>query len=128
MANTTLANTTWMDIGASMWNHVTLMRHVPQVSEPDMRKILAYVWELQYRGPQGKPEDGKGTFAQKGCSSCHGDRAIGKTVTPASLAAIGWGEGRRMHQRMLEQGISWPQLSAQDIADVVAYLNSPSQK
>lgn len=46
----------------------------------------------------------------------------------APMDAIGWGEGRRMHQRMLEQGISWPQLSAQDIADVVAYLNSPSQK
>ena len=43
-----LRNKTWMDIGAGMWNHAPGMRAVPAISEQDMRKILAYVWELQY--------------------------------------------------------------------------------
>ncbi len=125
---TFLKNTTWLDIGASMWNHVTLMRRLPEISEPEMRKVLAYVWELQYRGPQGNREDGRAVFGAKGCTNCHDGRAIGKTVTPASLAAIGWGEGRRMHQGIEDQGIAWPQLTPQEITDIVAYLNGSAAK
>lgn len=124
---TSLGNTTWMDIGAGMWNHIMLMRQVPVVSEPDMRAILAYVWELQYRGPQGNPAQGRATFAAKGCSACHDAGAPGKIVTPAGIAAIGWGEGRRMHRDMLTRG-AWPQLSAQDVADVTAYMNARAGK
>jgi mono/diheme cytochrome c family protein len=125
-----LRNTTWMDIGAGMWNHVQLMRGAPAgaVSEEDMRRILAYVWELQYRGPEGDASRGKQTFAGKNCASCHGDRGVGKTVTPASLAAIGWGEGRGMHQRMEQQGVAWPHLSPTEVADLAAYMSSVSRK
>lgn len=125
---TLLANTTWMDIGAGMWNHVTLMRRVPSVNEGDMRKILAYVWELQYRGSEGNQTRGQQAFYAKGCFSCHGNRAVPRTVTPAALAAIGWGSGRMMHESMQEQGIAWPQLSPQEVADVAAYMNSVSGK
>jgi len=119
-----LSNLTSMDIAAGMWNHVPLMHKLPALPEEDMRKILAYVWQLQYRGAAGDAARGWQTFSQKGCASCHGDRGAGSAVTPFSLAAIGWGEGRRMHQRMVKQGVPWPQLSPEDVADVVAYLNS----
>ncbi len=121
---TSLSNTTWMDIGAGMWNHVMLMRGVPVVNEQDMRGILAYVWELQYRGPQGDVEQGRLSFAAKGCSACHDAGSTGKAVTPATIAAIGWGEGRRMHQDIAIRGAEWPQLSAQDVADIAAFMNS----
>ena len=130
---TRLANQTWTDIGAGMWNHVTLMGRVPEISEPglsepglsepDMRKVLAYVWEVQYRGPEGNPDRGRQTFLAKGCASCHDRQAIGKPVTPASLASIGWGPGRRMHGQIQQAGQPWPHLSAEEVADLTAYLN-----
>ena len=124
---TSLRNTTWTDIAASMWNHVTQMRHVSAISEPDMRKILAYVWELQYRGPTGDPKSGEQIFARDGCTSCHDVRGT-VHVTPAFLAATGWGPGREMHQEMIKKGVAWPHLSAQDMADLAAFLNTPADR
>ena len=119
-----LANTTWADIGAGMWNHVQAMRRVPAVTEPEMRGILSHVWDLQYRGPAGDAKLGEQAFTANGCASCHGDRVFEKSVTPADIAAIGWGEGRRMHQRMVNEGAAWPHLSPNDVADIVAYISS----
>lgn len=124
---TSLGNKSWMDIGAGMWNHVMLMRRVPEVGEQDMRSILSYVWDLQYRGPEGDASQGRLTFAAKGCAECHDAGAAGKPVTPATIAAIGWGQGGRMHRDMLMRG-AWPQLSAQDVADLAAYMTARQGK
>jgi hypothetical protein len=48
-----LARETWMDIGAGIWNRSQKMRTVRMVASDDMRKILAYVWQLQFDGPPG---------------------------------------------------------------------------
>jgi len=129
---TRLSNKTWMEIGAGMWNHVPLMQAVPTVSERDMRKILAYVWDLQYLGAEGKVARGSQTFVSKGCISCHRHPATeaplrprsNKTFTPFSMVALGWSAGREMHRQMLDKGVAWPHLSAEDVSDLVAYMNS----
>lgn len=128
---TRLANKTFLDIGAGVWNHVTAMGPFPTMSEPDMRKILAYVWDLQVQGPAGNVTRGQLAFAAKGCVACHSNqetRAIvrprrGKTFTAFSMASIAWGRNRAMHQEMLKQGQSWPNLKPEDVSDLVAYLN-----
>jgi len=133
---TRLDNKTFLDIGAGVWNHVPLMGPFPAVSEADMRKILAYVWELQYRGEEGNVTLGQLAFAVKGCSMCHSDPAThaavsprpGKVFTPFSMAAIAWGPTRWMHQQMREKGVDWPALSPQNISDLTAYLNYLSRK
>jgi mono/diheme cytochrome c family protein len=137
---TRLANKTFLDIGAGVWNHVPLMGAgagvFPTLSEPDMRKILAYVWDLQYRGPAGNVTLGELAFASKGCANCHADvqtRAIvnpssGQVFTPFSMAAIAWGPNRQMHREMGNQNVAWPTLSPVDISDLVAYLNSVPRK
>jgi cytochrome c2 len=130
-----LRNTTWMDIAAGMWNHVPRMPALPFVSSEDMRKILAYTWELQYMGEPGSPTRGENAFERKRCAACHSDAATkahvsprpGKTFTPFSIAALGWGPGRQMHQQMLERGVSWPRLSPTDVADLAAYLTALSK-
>lgn len=126
-----LTGKTWMDIGAGMWNHVPLMKPLANVRENDMRKILAYVWELQYSGPDGIVARGRGTFEEKGCLSCHrtpGGRAAmspvpGKALTAFSMVALGWPAGPKMYQEMKAKGIAWPRMTAEEIADVTAYLN-----
>lgn len=126
-------NRTLMDIGAAMWNHVPLVESVPVLSPEDFEAIVAYVWELQYRGPAGDVRRGETVFEEKGCLSCHrvpsGVREPlsprpGKTFTPLSMVALGWGSGREMHRQMQEKGVLWPRLSPQDMSDLVAYLNT----
>jgi mono/diheme cytochrome c family protein len=128
-----LQNKTWMDIGAGLWNHVPLLQSVPVISEADMRGILAYVWELQYRGPEGRVTRGERLFEDKGCISCHRSPSpkasamsprAGKTFTPFSMVALGWGSGREMHRQMQEKGVRWPHLSPEDVSNLVAYMNT----
>jgi mono/diheme cytochrome c family protein len=121
---TRLRNKTWADIGAAMWNHAPAMLAVPAVLADDMRKIMAYVWELQYQGPEGSADRGHKVFNEKRCIVCHkGSPAPGKIFTASSMVALGWGPGRQMHQKMIAQGIAWPYLSPADMANLVAYLN-----
>jgi mono/diheme cytochrome c family protein len=125
-------NKTLMDVGAATWNHVPLMESMPVVSHDDFRKIVTYVWELQYRGPGGVASRGERVFASKGCSSCHRSPANqtplnprpGKTFTPFSMVALSWGSGREMHRQMQEKGVRWPRLSPDDVSNLVAYLNT----
>jgi mono/diheme cytochrome c family protein len=130
---TVLQNKTWMDIGAGLWNHVPLLQSVPVVSEADMRGILSYVWNQQYQGPKGSVSHGERVFTDKGCISCHRSPSsthtamsprAGKTFTPFSMVALGWGSSREMHREMETKGVRWPHLSAEDVSDLVAYMNT----
>ncbi len=119
-----LRNKTWMDIGASMWNHAQQMPAI-RTMPGDMRKILAYVWQLQYEGPPGDAVLGERAFSQKGCAECHRDlRARGAPVTAFTFVSAAWGPARRAHERILERGSGWPALSPADVSNFVAYLSS----
>jgi mono/diheme cytochrome c family protein len=120
-----LRNKTWMDIGAGIWNHPQKMPTVRMVSPDDMRKLLAYVWQLQYDGPPGSRVLGQKAFVDKGRIECH--RAgvnKGKPVTAFSIVSAAWGPARTAHRRMLEKGAPWTTLSPAEVANLVAYLNS----
>ncbi len=127
-----VGNATWMSLGAALWNHGSVAVNAQAIPEADMRRILAYAWQLQYMGPEGNVRRGETVFADKGCISCHrtpdGRTPLrpksGKTFTPFSMAALGWSNGRRMHQEMIQKGVAWPKLSAEDVSNIVAYLNT----
>ena len=120
-----LRNKTWMDIGADIWNHSQKMLRVRMAGPDDMRKLLAYVWQLQYDGPPGNRTVGQKTFIDKGCVECHqGPINKGKPVTSFSIVAAAWGPTRAAHHRMLEKGVPWPNLSPADVSNLVAYMNS----
>lgn len=119
-----LRNKTRMDIGADIWNHSQKMPTVRLVSPDDMRKLLAYVWQLQYDGPPGSSAMGQKAFAEKGCSRCHQGPFKAGRITAFSIVAAAWGPTRVAHHRMIAEGTAWPNLSPADIANLVAYLNS----
>jgi mono/diheme cytochrome c family protein len=120
-----LRNKTWMDIGAGIWNHSQKMPTIRMADPDDMRKILAYVWQLQYDGPPGNRALGQKAFVEKGCTECHRNPAMGgKRITAFSIVAAAWGPTRRAHQEMLDQRGLWPSLSPADVSNLVAYLNS----
>jgi mono/diheme cytochrome c family protein len=128
-----LRNKTWMDIGSGMWNHAPAMLAVPTVPSADLRKILSYVWQLQYEGLPGDVEQGHQIFNTKRCVACHKDSAgtpksprPGRSFTGFSMVALGWGQARQMHNQMQAKEIAWPLLSPRDMNNLVAYLNSIS--
>jgi mono/diheme cytochrome c family protein len=131
---TRLRNKTWMYIAAGMWNHAPDMRGVTAVPPEDMRKILAYVWDLQYQGPAGNSEQGRRTFNNKRCLACHRDETTGQPKSPRSgqsltafsIAGASWGKSREMHQRMESLGSHWPTLAPQEVNNLIAFLNSIS--
>ena len=120
-----LRKQTWADIGAGLWNHAPAMLAVPVVPREDMKKIMAYVWELQFEGPRGSAERGHMAFNEKHCIVCHqGSPKPGKVFTASSMIALSWGPGRLMHLKMVAQGVAWPNISPDDMANLVAYLNT----
>jgi len=129
---TRLRNKTWMDIGAGLWNHGALPQSLPALSAAEIREVIAYVWELQYLGPEGNVPRGQSDFENKGCVSCHRNPANGepesphrgKTFTALSMVALGWGPARDMHQQMQNKGTPWPHLSPDEVSDLVAYMNT----
>ena len=127
----TVADQTFMDLGAGMWNHAPLM-NIRAIPETEMRGILAWVWQLQYTGPAGNQVHGEQVFNSAGCLSCHRSPAtkaamrpkVEGPVTPFSMVAIGWGEGRKMHASLAENGKAWPKLTPDDMNDLLAYINT----
>ena len=130
-------NKTLMDIGAALWNHLPQVKAITVISPEEMRQVVAYTWELQYRGPAGRVGRGEQVFEDKGCLSCHRSPVLGsianplaesprpgKIFTPFSMVALASAAGREMHRQMQEKPMPWPQLSPEDIADLVAYMNT----
>jgi mono/diheme cytochrome c family protein len=131
---TQLSNMTLLDVAAAMWNHIPKMKDAPRTSQEDMRKIVAYIWERQYLGPPGNPGRGARTFEAKRCVVCHNDPQSGAPKLPSgnvgyttsSMIHVLWTHGPQMLDKMKQKGLAWPHLSADDVSNVVAYLNSRS--
>ncbi len=79
------------------------------------------------------PLAGAQVFGAKGCVTCHSVNGLGGKVGPDlgripqrrsfyELAATMWNHLPRMGAEMRERGIERPQMTAQDVADLIAFL------
>ena len=130
---TRLRNQTITDIAADMWNHQPAMKNPPPVlSENEMRQVLAYIWAKQYFRGDGNAERGKKVFADQSCATCHNDPSSGApklgkgsdAYSEISMVSVLWDHGPRMLEAMNQRKVSWPRFNAQQMADLVAYLNT----
>ena len=128
-----LTDSTLTDLAAAMWNHSPQMQQPhPELSLPEIRQILGYIWARQFFHPAGDAERGRKTFESKKCAACHNDAASGapaltKAAGPFSatgMVAVLWKHGPNMLRRMKEKRITWPQLSQTEMVNLIAYLNS----
>jgi mono/diheme cytochrome c family protein len=89
--------------------------------------------------PYGSVEAGRGLFASRGCSRCHGAKAQGTSLGPAlggrgkyfnsvALAAAFWRHGPEMYRRTQTLGIPWPKLQENDLGDLFAFLNATPEE
>jgi mono/diheme cytochrome c family protein len=128
-----LRNQTLTDIAADMWNHQPSMKQPPpSFSQEEMRQIVAYTWARQYFLGNGNAERGHKVFAEKNCAACHNDPASGApklaqgkdAYSDITLVAALWEHGPRMLDLMNQKRLAWPRFTAQQMSDLIAYLNS----
>jgi mono/diheme cytochrome c family protein len=133
-------------ITAGLWNHAPLMwtameaaaAAIPQISEQDAADLFAYFYAARYFERMADAGRGKKVFEGKSCAGCHPLTGSGKgpaisrwqsTSDFFTLSAQMWNHAPQMKAAMAERKLIWPELSAQDMADIVMYIrNLPETK
>lgn len=127
-----LKGKTLTDIAADMWNHAPKMAQPPpNLAHDEMQQIVSYLWAQQIFQASGSPADGKKVFAAKSCATCHNDASSGApslaarqgTFSTISMISTLWRHGPAMLEQMKAKGIQWPQFTARQMSDLIAYLN-----
>jgi mono/diheme cytochrome c family protein len=73
-------------------------------------------------------------FAEKNCATCHSDPASGApplgkgkgkdAYSDITMLSVLWEHGPRMLESMNQRNLAWPRFTAQQMADLIGYLNS----
>lgn len=136
-------------VASALWNHGPAMiekmreRGVerPTFTGAELRDLIAFLAPrtVAAEGPvyvlPGRAEAGRQLFGQKHCVACHRAGGVGGTVgpdlvgrlvrrSPVEFAAAMWNKAPAMVAAQRAKGIAVPQLSAEEMADLVAYLYS----
>jgi mono/diheme cytochrome c family protein len=128
---TRLHNQTLTEIAVDMWNHQPKMKNPPPNLAPEeMRQIISYIWAKQYFTGSGNAERGKKVYTEKSCATCHESGAAPKLArgkdghSQITIVSALWGHGPRMLELMTEKKLAWPQFTAPQMSDLIAYLNT----
>jgi cytochrome c2 len=122
------------DLAASMWSHGRKGDPPsPEMRPEEMRRIVGYLWSIQYFEPKGDAKRGKAVFEKKLCASCHNQPESGApslaskagSVNSFSMVASLWAHGSGMLSRMKTKNIGWQQFTSGEMTDLIAFLNNP---
>jgi cytochrome c2 len=122
-------------LAVAMWNHRPIMEEwsnetglpIRSFEQGQMGQLLSYLFEEGFLEERGNAERGDIFYTDKGCAQCH-DNGIARPLprtsyTVTDVTAGMWRHGPEVRQAMGDQRMTWPYLSASDIADLVAWLN-----
>jgi cytochrome c551/c552 len=126
-----------------MWNHAPAMwsamqqQNVPQkpLGKQETADLFAYFYSVRFFDQPADAARGRRVFEQKRCADCHGvsatNRGGAKNVTewtslgnPIELAAAMWAHSANMKQAFAARNISWPDLTGQDVSDILIYVQN----
>jgi cytochrome c2 len=131
-------------IAGSMWNHAESMSAAmrarglgwPEFTTPELADLIAFLYFLPFADPPGDAARGAEVFASRSCAECHGggeaahegpDLATsGVAGTHADFVAAMWNHAPLMKESILGEGRPWPELSGDDLRDILAYLAAAS--
>jgi mono/diheme cytochrome c family protein len=136
-----------VEFAATIWNKAPAMAAamtshaitVPQLSPAEMADIVAYLYSVRYFGSGGSIPNGYTVATSKGCFTCHalrGERgkrasdlakARGLDSPPAVLAML-WSHAVVTPPSVGGQKAEWPLFTSQEMADLIAMLQSLGQK
>lgn len=129
-------------IAGTMWNHGDTMWETIQSEElewpmfegSEMADLIAYLYFFDYQGSPGNSEIGKEVFEEKSCHRCHatGDALalsrLKDLTSPTALVKTMWNHVPYMRELTVSKNISWPNLSADDLRHLYAYLTNKSKE
>ena len=134
-------------IAARMWDHAPVMwqtmtqQHIPapKVSVDQCADLFAFFYSVRYFEKPGEAERGKRVFQSKHCSECHSTEATGGSgpglpverweslADPVVLVERMWDHSDLMKGEMASRNVQWPQLTAQELDDMLVYLQNLPQ-
>jgi len=117
-----------------MWQAVDAAKiERPQITAQQAADVFAYLsGGSEPQNPVGVAARGQKVFEAKLCASCHEQVDTGAPnlasqagqFSAFSMIAALWQHGSGMLARMVVQNKQWQVLSAQEMADIIAYLNT----
>ncbi len=130
-------------LAATMWNHAPAMwgeirlRSVarPALDEQQAADLFAYFYSLRFFEQPGDAARGKTLFNARKCAECHGLNTAKTSDAeplirwtdpddPPALVETMWNHSTAMRAQMEQRKIRLPQLSGQDLADLLVYVRS----
>ncbi len=134
----------WM--ASIMWNHAPAMWSAmekqgiakPRLTEPQAADLFAYFHSIRAFERPGDAARGKQVFTSKQCAKCHGIESQiqgggppvaswQSLVAPIALAQQMWNHASKMQEAMLQRGIRYPRLTAQELTDLLVYIQNLPQ-
>ncbi len=127
-------------IAGTMWNHARAMAAEmrsrglgwPALTTEELADLIAFVYYLPFADAEGDRDRGARVFAARSCSECHepgegegaGPRLFGAREMDSSAAFVAamWNHAPVMRETIVEQGRPWPELSGQELRDLLALL------
>ncbi len=126
------------EFAAAMWNKAPLMVaqmkrrgiDVPQLGAGEMADVVAYLYSVQYFAELGDSERGRRLLSAKGCLACHSAAGAGAGTasdltqvsgidSPAEVVSALWNHATQMEGTGES---AWPTFTAQEMADVAAFM------
>jgi mono/diheme cytochrome c family protein len=130
-------------LAATIWNHAPAMWGAMRdrnISAADLKEqgaadLFAYFYSARFFEKPGDAGRGKSLFSASHCSVCHGlteGRVPGaKPVSewaslgqPMALVNAMWNHAATMRQEFAKRKLSWPDLTSQDLTDMLVYLRN----
>ena len=143
LSRATTAPSDLIEVAAAMWNHAPTMwrdmeargQRVSELTPRDAGDLLSFLFVAGYLEEHGDPQRGRLALVEMGCRNCHttGGEELklgpnlalwSSNVNPIVWAQRFWNHAPRMQQAMEAQGIAWPELTGQQVADMLVYLRS----
>jgi len=136
-------------LAATMWNHApemwveTKLRSVPPpaMDEQQAADLFAFFYSMRFFEEPGDAARGKALFTSKQCAQCHGidePPASGQNIKPVAewtqagdpleMVEIMWNHSTAMRAEMAQRKIRLPQLSGQDLADLLVYTRRAAKQ
>ena len=129
-----------------MWNHAPAMWSAmgkqgimkPTLSQQSAADLFAYFMSARFFEKPGDAGRGKQVFTSKHCAECHGITTVKEPgappvakweslADPVVLAQQMWNHGAKMKQVMAQKNFAWSEITAQELTDLLVYLQNLPQ-
>ena len=116
------------DFSAAMWNHAGMMKQSGELRPEEMKRLVGYVWSLQFAAESGNIARGAKVFASKACATCHtsgpGPKIAGTIPDAYTLIGSLTRHAPGMIQKMESSKQAWPAIKDGEMEDLLAYLKA----